>query len=211
MLYQLEVLSMKKRTKKHWYADFPPLLAILLLLLPTLFLGAMLTSSIEHLQNVKQPIPSQEKKLSTLKKEYQNIVPNKNDYKRQVFDLQGKQKELQDKYTKATTDLFKNPTPDNLTPQKIKSFYPYFGKKGAKYLRKDILQHSILTGEKTVVTFSDFDITNKVILIHIYTQYKLDPDLNTNTSGAAYFDVSYNFTTKQGTLLNAYIKDKEEN
>ncbi|MBD5316533.1 MAG: hypothetical protein HDS11_02530 [Bacteroides sp.] len=201
----------KRKINRPWYSDISPILIILLLAVPLLILGATTFSSISRVNNTKKEIITQTNTLNSLRKKYNNLHADNINQKIEKFDLQGKEENLSKKYTSITNQLFENPSFDWFKKNGVSAYVPYFGKNESKQLGNRIVQQSILRGNKDVnITFSDFDINSKTILIHIFNTYTLDPDLNTNKTGSSYMEVKYDFNTNKGTLESCYLKDKEE-
>lgn len=201
----------KRKNNKPWYSDISPILIILLLAVPLLILGATTFSSINRINRTQNEIITQNKALNKLNNKYKNLHANNTNQEIEQFNLQGKEEKLAKEYTDVTNQLYKDPSYSWFRKNGVKDYIPYFGKNESKQLGNRIVQQSILKGNNDVnITFSDFDINSKTILIHIFNTYTLDPDLNTNKVGSSYMKVKYDFNTNTGVLENCYLRDKEE-
>ena len=203
-------MNSKKHNKK-WYSDISPIVVILVLAIPLLILGATTFSAVNRINTAKQNIAMQKSKVKDLKVKYSNLNADKTAQKIEQFNLQGKEEKLSKTYKDITNELYANPNYDWFHKNGVSKFVPYFGKDESKDLANQILKYSILKGNNDVnITFSDFDMNSKTIMVHIFLTYTLDPDLNVNKTGSAYMEVKYDFNSKTGHLESSYIKDNED-
>lgn len=184
------------RKKENREQERLPLLVLLVTAVLAIGMGVTAVYSCVNSINTEKSVQAEESRQIRLKHKLKSLKPETDDITTGKFDLQKKEEELTKVYKTLASALLGGVQNANTLTRAEGTYERYFGMKGASKLFQISTADNDTQIQKnydTRVGFSDFDINNKTVKVHIYSCFKPKHASDEAYKGVVYVTTYYSF------------------